>query len=117
MNRLTPVMVFVILAIAFPLVGAWWGAWLAGAFVGFFYYYQRTSRALINGFLLGFVVSMVWSLILWMDGGNLISQKIAQIFSLPNGLSLILIAAIVNGLLALLGAGLGSSLRQLTFRS
>jgi hypothetical protein len=112
-----PVVLFVIIAIVLPLSGAWWGAWLAGAFVGFFFFDKSVRNAVAYGFILGLTVCLIWSLILFADGGDIISQKVAQIFSLPNGLTLILLSSIINGLIAMLGSGLGSSLRQLVTRS
>ena len=114
---LTPYIVFLAISIILPMLGAWWGAWLAGTIVGFFFFGQNLGKALLSAFLMGSLLCLVWSLGLWMDGGDLISEKIAQLFSLPNGIILILVSAVINGLIALLGAGLGSSLRHLLIRS
>ncbi len=90
----------------------WWSVVIAGFAISFI-----LSSGGMSSFFAGFLgVGLLWfTLALFIDNANdgILSNKVAQIFTLPNSFLLILITAIIGGLTAGFGALSGSYLRDL----
>lgn len=90
----------------------WWSIAIAGLLISFI-----LSSSGISSFFSGFLgISVYWGLLAFIvDNANnqLLSTKVAEIFSLPNSAILILITAFVGGLIGGFGALTGSQLRSL----
>ena len=90
----------------------WWSVVIAGFAISFI-----LSSGGMSSFFAGFLgVGLLWfTLALFIDNTNdgILSNKVAQIFTLPNSFLLILITSIIGGLAAGLGALTGSYFRDL----
>lgn len=108
------VLIFVITAI-FQFFTPWWTV----ALVPFIIYFWRPSDS-FKSFLISFVaVTLLWfiyGLYLHISSKGFISNRIAEIFSLPNGILLLVVTIIIGGLAGGF-AGLAGSITRQTFGS
>ena len=90
----------------------WWSVVIAGFAISFI-----LSSGGLPSFFAGFLgVGLLWfALALFIDNANdgILSNKVAQIFTLPNSFLLVLITAIIGGLSGGFGALTGSYFRKL----
>ncbi len=90
----------------------WWSVAIAGFVISFI-----LSSSGITSFLSGFFgIGINWFVLaFYIDGANnsILSQKVAQIFTLPNPMVLIIVTAVVGALTGGFGALTGSYFRNL----
>jgi len=91
---------------------SWWSVGLAGFVISFI-----LSSSGFSSFLSGFLgVGLYWGVYAWIiDNSNdhILSSRVAELFSLPDPVLLVLITAIIGGLVGGLGALVGSQLRSI----
>jgi hypothetical protein len=90
--------------------------WYTIVGIGFFVNLIIRSSG-VSSFLSGFVgVGVLWLTLAWLidiENQSLLSNKIAQLFSLPAGWYMMLVAALIGGLATGFGALTGFTLRNL----
>jgi hypothetical protein len=103
MKLLINIFLIMVFAAIFQLFLPWWSIALVAFIIGYF----NTQNA-FQAFVAGFVaVSILWGgYAFFLDHANeqILSSKIAQLFTLSSGYLLILITALVGGLVAGLAA-------------
>jgi len=109
--------IFTLVCIAFTgllfgLTGFWWGIWMGGFITGSLIM-QSWKNGLSASFCGGFLFWLIYSLILYGNGSELIAQKIAELLHLSSGMMLIMVSSFLGGVLALLGFCVGKSQMQI----
>lgn len=74
------------------------------------------SRALISSFVGAFALWLGWPMILHYTGHGVLAQRMAQLFSLPWWPLLFVLSGTIGGVIGLLSAWFGHSLRVVLFR-
>lgn len=107
-------LIIIILAAILQYVAPWWTA----ALVPFLVLLWRPSQTSFGAFLTGFaaigLLWLVYGLYLHSSSEGALSNQIATIFSLPNGILLLLITVVVGGLVGGFASLTGFFLRKST---
>jgi hypothetical protein len=106
------VKIIFIAALAYLLqnVFAWWAIVLAAAMINFIIYSKGPS-SFVSGFLgIGFLWFFT-ALLTDINTDSVLTQKVAEIFSLPSAILLVVVTAIIGGLAGGFGGLTGSQLR------
>lgn len=106
------VKIIFVAALAYLLqnVFAWWAIVLAAAMINFIIYSKGLS-SFVSGFLgIGFLWFFT-ALLTDINTDSILTQKVAEIFSLPNATLLVVATAIIGGLAGGFGGLTGSHLR------
>lgn len=102
---------FIVITILFSLplmgLGLWWGVLLSTLVAALFTKIPASGRLVLLGFICGFLVWFLWSMIGYLDGGQIISQRIGGLFGL-HPILLLVVAGMIGGILGLVGALAGS---------
>lgn len=89
----------------------WWILFLPTVFMFVF------SKKAIIGFGNSFVAGLIcWGSMLtyqYIQGSDLIAERVSKLFGLNNGLLFVLVVALLGSLIASIGGGTGASLRSL----
>jgi len=112
MNFIIRILLIGLLSYYFGYLFPWWTVVIFTTIIGFIFIDNLISQ-FISGFL-GVLLAWV-SLLLQIDieGQSILSNKIANIFSLDTNISLIIISSIIGGLLGGIGCAFGQSIRKI----
>lgn len=101
-----------LMALILQLFLPWWSIAIAGFISGIFFI-QKPGKAFISGFLGIFVLWAVVSLYIYVVNQGLLAERLADLFSLPHGLLVVLLTALIGGICGGLSAFTGNLLRVL----
>jgi len=90
----------------------WWIS-MTIAFIMGYLIPNNAFRAFITGFLSVFLLWLVFALLINMQNGSLIAERIGALFGLPNALLIALLSAAIGGLAAGIAALSGYHFKQL----
>ncbi|MDX1684166.1 MAG: hypothetical protein R3275_02960 [Saprospiraceae bacterium] len=108
-NELRLVLMITLIGIPLMSLGVWWGVFLAAMISSLLVRIGNWSRVLFIGSITGFLIWLIWSAVLYFDGGLIISQRIGELFHL-HPMLLLLFSGILGGILSGLGAVSGDIL-------
>lgn len=86
-----------ILAAILQLFLPWWSVAIASALPALLIT-QTGWKSLQNGFLGIFLLWIIWSTVIFFQGGDILAERIATLFSLPAGWLAILVSGLIGGL-------------------
>lgn len=89
----------------------WWSVVIASFSISFIIY-TKGSSSFVGGFLGIGILWFILAMISDIRTDSILTERVAQIFSLPNNLLLILITSIIGGLAGGFGALTGGHLRN-----
>ncbi len=90
----------------------WWSIAIAG-FVSGIVFTQKPANAFINGFSGIFALWAAVSLYIYFVNQGLLAEKLADLFSLPHGLLVVLMTALIGGICGGLSAITGNFFRYI----
>lgn len=93
----------------------WWSIAIAG-FVSGIVFLQKPANAFLNGFSGIFALWAAVSLYIYFVNQGLLAEKLADLFSLPHGLLVVLMTALIGGICGGLSAVTGNLLKSLLKR-
>jgi len=103
----------VILTLLVSLVIPFWGWVMIIPFLFSFLFIKKGWKAWWSCFWAVLLLYSVLAALAYGKGSDIIADKMAELFSLPNGMLLIIVQAILFGLLAAVAGLTGQSLRKL----
>lgn len=103
---------FILLFTANWMYPAWW--WILFLPMIFMFIFSKKA---ITGFGNSFIAGLIcWGGMLtyqYIEGSDLIAERVSKVFGVNNGLLLVIVVALIGSLFASLGGGTGASLRSL----
>jgi hypothetical protein len=87
--------------------GLWWGVLPAAILASVIIDLKKIKKHLLIGFFAGFALWLIWSLLLFNDGGDIISNRISQLFELSIT-QLLIAGSLLGGVLGALGSLIGT---------
>lgn len=112
MRFLISIIVCAVLAFVLELFFPWWSVAIA-AFVVAFVFQLTNGKAFMVGFLGVFLLWLIVALVASHANENILANRMAQLFHLPNAIIFILVAAIIGGVLGGMAAWSGAVIRRL----
>lgn len=97
----------ILLGYLLMLMGFWWGVAPGAAVASLLVPMGQRRFTLITGFVGGLLLWLVWSWLLYQDGGQLITERIAGLFGIGSALML-LIGPFIGGILGAVSALAGN---------
>jgi len=91
------VLITLILAVILQLFLPWWSVAIASALPALLIS-QSGWKSFQNGFLGVFILWTIWSSVIYSQGGDVVAERIATLFSLPIGVLSILVTGLIGGL-------------------
>ena len=101
-----------VMALILQLFLPWWSIALAGCIYGFLFI-QKPAKAFLGGFLGIFLLWGVMASYITYVNDGILAARLAALFSLPHGLFVVLITALIGGLAGGVSATTGTLLRSL----
>ena len=108
MKKLVAFILIILLGYGLTLFGPWYLVAAAG-FVGGLII-RRQWQGLLIGFLAGFVLWLTQAWLIQNNSASDLPDRMADLFGLPNALTLWIVTAVVGGLLTGLGTAAGGAL-------
>jgi hypothetical protein len=99
-----------LMALILQLFLPWWSIAIAGFIAGALFI-QKPGKAFLNGFFGIFALWSAVSLYIYVVNEGLLAERLADIFSLPHGLLVVLLTALIGGICGGLSAVTGNLLR------
>lgn len=91
------VLITLLLAAVLQLFLPWWSVAIASSLPALFMS-QSGRKSFQSGFLGIFLLWTIWSSVIYIQGGDILAERIATLFSLPAGWLSILLTGLVGGL-------------------
>jgi len=113
MRTLLPTLILVLLiSLATWMIPAWW--WMMLLPLLFFIVFPGSvHKSAAIGFTSGLLVWGGNAIFQFIRESEVIAERVATLFSLPNGLTLVLVVGLFGGIIASLAAATGASIRSL----
>lgn len=112
MKNILPYIIYIGLAIALQLLGAWWLPAIAAIIFGFLAADKSIFAVFGLGFLILFLLWGGWSMYSNSINDGILSARIGALFQGLSGLALIFITAVIGGLLGGVGSLVGKFAKE-----
>lgn len=109
---LTIIIVALLISLTSWLIPAWWWIMLVPLVFGIIIKTKVHTAALLS-FFGGFLAWAGSSLFQYFRNSEVISEKVAELFGLPNGIILALIAGLIAGIISAIAGATGSSIHSI----
>lgn len=90
----------------------WIGIFIIAGLASYFFF-KKSSKSLLGGFLAGFLLWFGYTLIDDIANGHHLTPKLAEVLNVPNAVAFMLITGLLGGLIGMAGAWFGTTLRNL----
>jgi len=104
--------IIAISALILQLFLPWWSIAIAGFISGVFFI-QKPGKAFLNGFFGIFALWSAVSLYIYIVNEGLLAERLADLFSLPHGLLVVLLTGLIGGICGGLSAITGNYFKAL----
>lgn len=106
------VILIALMALILQTFMPWWSIAIAGFLSGVIFT-QKPGNAFLNGFLGIFLLWAAFSLYIYLVNQGLLAERLAELYSLPHGLLVVVLTALIGGICGGLAAITGNYFRKL----
>lgn len=97
------IIITLVLAFILQLLLPWWTVAIAAA-IPALVVSQSGWKSFQNGFIAIFLLWTSWSLVIYFQGGDILAERLATLFSLPSGWMTVVVSGLIGGLASGFGA-------------